>query len=363
MMTRPRVRTTAAGARALSAALVLALLPILLATQACLFSSSETGEKGVVRSESAEVYSSTAMVALKVATLKRGDQVQILKREKVTGPTYSVDWLNIRLNDDQETNGWVEARHVVSESVVGKAKEIAGSAEELPAFAVGRLKVNQKLRLAPGRDEDVAIMLMRGATFDIIGKAQTTFTPERQQKDGEEEAADEPATEEPEELTDTWYRVRLSDDQIIKGGWILAQSVSMEAPDEILHLEGDGRRFVGWQVVSTVKDDKLKQDRNNYVTLMRRAGLPDNVDFERVYFLFWDPDAHTYYAPYVESDLRGVFPIRQRDEGGRKIVAIQVLDQSDKPVPVEFEIVRSDKGRMTVRRLTPPVKGERLRGR
>ena len=42
-----------------------------------------------MRSEQADVYSSTALVALKVTTVKRGDTVEILRREPVTGPTYS----------------------------------------------------------------------------------------------------------------------------------------------------------------------------------------------------------------------------------------------------------------------------------
>jgi hypothetical protein len=363
MNTRPRLRSHAA--RALSAALALALAAPLLLAQGCLFGSSEEGEQGVVRTEKAEVYSSTAMVALKVATLKRGDEVRILKRESVTGPTYTVDWLNVRLKDDEGTSGWVEARHIVPDAVVEKSRQIAGTREEQPAFAVGRLKVNQKLRLGPARSEPAAVVLLRGATFEIIGKQQTSFTPEKKKKEGEEEAAaEEPATatEEPDEKTDTWYQVRL-DDPVIKGGWILAGSVSLEAPDEILHLEGDGRRFVGWQVVNTVHDDKLKADRNNYVTVMRRAGLPDAVDYERVYCLFWDPDAHTYYAPYVDSELRGVFPIRQREEDGKKIITLHVLNQANEPTPVDLQVIPSDKGKQMVRRVTGPIKGERLRGR
>ena len=63
--------------------------------------------------------------------------------------------------------------------------------------------------------------------------------------------------------------------------------------------------------------------------------------------------------PYVE-DLRGVFPIRQREEGGRKIVTTHVLDQADRKMPVEFEILPNERGRVTVRRITPPIPGERL---
>ncbi len=347
-----------------------ALLSSVILTDGCIFSNEKAIDEGVVRSEQADVYSSTALVALKVASVKRGDSVDILRREAVTGPTTTENWLQIRLHDDADTSGWIEARHVVSESVVKKTEEVAGT--DAP-IARGRLKVNQKLRLAAGRDSDVAAVLSRGTEFDIVGKQQTRFKPEKKARPGSEndnssDAADEPDEPDDDEdaQTDTWYRVRLDDSSIIHGGWLLAQSVSLQVPDEILHLEGEGRRFVAWQVVGSVTDSKLAErnpsdaKRNNYVTFMRRATAPDDVDFERIYCVFWDPDGHTYYAPYVESDLRGVYPISQREENGRKIVTLHVLDAQDTPQPVELEVVPNEKGRLTVRRLTGPIKGERI---
>lgn len=343
------------------------LLAASVLASGCIFSDESPIDEGVVRSEQADVYSSTALVALKVTTVKRGDTVDILRREAVTGPTSTENWLQIRLKSDTEMSGWIEARHVVSESVVKKTEEVAGNAGTEPAIARGRLKVNQKLRLAAGRDSDVAAILSRGTEFDIVGKGQTRYKPERKAKpEGEDDEAAPDEPEDEEAKTDVWYRVRLDEGAIIRGGWVLALSVSLEVPDEILHLEGEGRRFVAWQVVGTVNDAKLAAQspetakRNNYVTFMRRANAPDDVDFERIYCLFWDTDTHNYYAPYVESDLRGVFPITQREEGNRKIVTLNVLDERNEHVPVELEIALGEKGRYVVRRITPPIRGERI---
>jgi hypothetical protein len=357
---------------ALSYLLAGALLAVSLATGGCIFSHEKPIDEGVVRSEQADVYSSTALVALKVATVKRGDVVDIMRREAVTGPTSTENWLMIRLRDDADTSGWIEARHVVTEAVVKKTEEVAGNDA---ALARGRLKVNQTLRLSAGRDADGAAVLGRGTEFDIVGKTQLRSKPEKTNKsaasDNGADTADEP--DEPDDDDDTqtevWYRVRLDQGSIIRGGWLLGQSVSLEVPDEILHLEGEGRRFVAWQVVGSVTDVKLAETdpanakRNQYVTFMRRSNAPDDVDFERIYCLFWDPDAHTYYAPYVDSDLRGVFPISQREEGGRTIVSLNVLDDQNKPQKVELEVVPTDKGRLNVRRITPPIKGERISAR
>jgi uncharacterized protein YgiM (DUF1202 family) len=356
------IPSSSAGRRGL-----LALVAALLLTQACLFSDAESSQKGVVRSETADVYSSTALVALKVATVKKGDRVEILREESVTGPTYTERWLNVRLNGQEDTTGWIEERHVVSESVVTESVKIAGKPDETPAIARGRVKVNQRLRLAPGRDGDVATELKRGTEFEIIGKKQTTYRPEAKPKpkigadNRDEEQAEEldTALDEPEEKTEMWYQVRLGQDSIIKGGWILAQTVNLEVPDEILHLEGEGRRFVAWQTVGTVRDDR-QGEKNNYVTFMRRGNAPDDVDFERIYFIFYDPNTRNYYAPYVDSDLRGVFPVAQRDDANRRIVTAHVLNGQNEPAPVEFEILRSDKGKWLVRRITAPIPGERI---
>lgn len=340
-----------------------------LLLQGCLFSNVDKIDEGIVRAETADVYSSTALVALKVATVNRGQEVDILRRESVAGPTYTEEWLQIRLHDDAETSGWIESRHVVSQKIVEEAREAAGTEEELPTIARGRLKVNQRLRLAAGRDSDTAVVLPRGSEFDIIGKAQTTYKPEQKPKPGEddtEESATETEMEAPETRTDTWYRVRLDEGSIISGGWILAQSVSLQVPDEILHLEGDGRRFVAWQSVGTVMDTKIAQQdperakRSHYVTFMKRGGAPEEIDYERIYALFWDPSSHGYYAPYVESDLRGVFPITQRTEGDKTIVTAHVLDANNKPQPIEIEITPNQNGRTIVRRITPQIPGERL---
>jgi hypothetical protein len=352
--------------RLLSTAIACALLASTLLTSGCVFSGDVSAVDGIVRSEQADVYSSTALVALKVATLKRGDTVEILGSQAVTGATSTEQWLQIRLKGDEETSGWIEARHVVSQPVVDKTKEIAGDGTTDQPFARGRLKVNQKLRLAPGRDSEVAVVLARGTEFEVVGKEQTRFTPERKKAEPDEDEAPDTPEEEPETKTDTWYRVRLDEGAIVRGGWLLANSVSLEVPDEILHLEGDGRRFVAWHVVGSVVDQKLasrspnEAKRNHYATFQRRATVPDEVDFERIYFLFWDVDIHAYRSSYVESDMRGAFPISQRTEGNKRILTAHVLDAANRKIPVEFEVFVDEKGRTLARRITPPVMGERL---
>lgn len=351
--------------------LLVVLAVAALPAQGCLFFDVEPIDEGIVRTEQADVYSSTALVSLKVASVKRGDIVDILSRESVQGPTYTESWVQVRLRDDAETSGWLESRHIVSQSIVTKTAEIAGSPEALPALARGRLKVNQRLRLDVGREADVAAVLSRGTLFDIIGKQETTFKPEKKAKPAAgspeaEEAAGEDGADEPEEQKDVWYRVRLDEGSIVRGGWLLSRSVNLEVPDEILHLEGDGRRFVAWQAIGSVVDPKLAAQnpetatRHHYVTYMRRGSTPDEADFEWVYAVFWDVESHVYYSPFRDTELRGVYPLAMRKEGTRTVVTANVLDDQNQPVPVEYETWTDEKGRFSLRRITPPVRGEKI---
>ena len=357
--------------RRIPVAVALVLISIALPSWGCLFFGEEPIDEGIVRTELADVYSSTALVSLKVASVKRGDIVDILSRESVQGPTYTESWVQIRLRDDAETSGWLESRHVVSQSIVTKTAEIAGTAEGMPAMARGRLKVSQRLRLAVGRDADVAAVLSRGTEFDIIGKEESIYKPEKKSKpaagstEAEETATDEDAGE-PEEQKDVWYRVRLDDGSIVRGGWLLSRSVNIEVPDEILHLEGDGRRFVAWQAIGSVVDPKLAAQnpetatRHHYVTYMRRGSTPGEADFEWVYAVFWDVDSHVYYSPFRDVDLRGVYPLAMRKDGPRTILTAHVLDSQDQPTPVEYETWTDEKGRFSLRRITPPIPGEKI---
>jgi len=352
----------------LRAVLAVAVAGASLPASGCLFFDEKPIDEGIVRTEQADVYSSTALVSLKVASVKRGDVVDILRKESVQGPTYTETWLQVRLRDDAETSGWIESRHIVSQAIVSKTAELAGKPEELPALARGRLKVSQRLRLSAGRDADVAAVLQRGTEFDIIGKEQSTYKPEKKSKGGDlgDEAASEEDTGEPEEQTDVWFRVRLDQGSIVRGGWLLSASVNIEVPDEILHLEGDGRRFVAWQSIGTVTDPKLASQnpenatRHNYVTFMRRGSTPPEADFEWVYAVFWDAGSHTYYSPFRDTELRGVFPLSVREDNGRTIVTAHVLDEKDNPVPVEYETWTDEKGRYSLRRITAPVRGEKI---
>src|SRR5206468_1844576 len=115
-----------------------------------------------------ELHSSTAKVSRGVGELHRGDQVTVLERVE----DGSTNWAKLRGPNGQ--TGWVEAGYLVNQDVVERSRRLASETKEIPAQATGRSKAKLKLRLTPDRstEENVAMMLPAGTTFEIVDRAR-----------------------------------------------------------------------------------------------------------------------------------------------------------------------------------------------
>jgi len=329
-------------------------LSALLSAGGCGLVSPETPiDVAIVNSPKLKIRSSTAMVALDLAEVKRGDRLDVLEQAQVKTPTRIDEWYKVRTKDKNETIGWVKARELITKAVVDKVEELYEKSKEIPSQAQGRLKVQARLRIEPGGD--VAILLSKHTAVDIVGKARTTFKPAKQQS---AEDSDE-TTEEPEARTVLWYQVRLPDSEVLRAGWIGAQQIQLDVPDEILHLEGEGRRFTGWVVFDQTKSKKGEL-KNNYIGLMKSLETEGPIDFTRVWLLIYSPTEGRYTGPFIESGLRGVLPVTPGIQSGPKGFTIHELDADGKSVPIEYSAVRSDASHLTVKRLSPRIEVKRV---
>ncbi|HEX5735241.1 MAG TPA: SH3 domain-containing protein [Blastocatellia bacterium] len=315
----------------------------------CNVLSGETKiDEGIVIAPKEKIRSSTAMVALDLAEVKRGDRLEILEQAEVKTPTQTDEWYKVRTIGKDDIVGWIKARHVINKSVVDKINELFDKSKTVPAQGVGHLKVRTKLRMEPGGE--TATYLSRGTSVEVVAKARTTFKPEKQQTDD----ADEETVEEPETRTVLWYQVRLPETEVLRAGWVGAQQVQLDVPDEILHLEGEGRRFTGWVVFDQVRDRK-GEVRNNYIATMKSYSAEGPIDYTRLWVLIYAPDQGRYTGPYIEDGLRGVMPILVNPQSGRKGFTIYELDENGKTVPIEYEATRAGPSRLVVKRLAPKI--------
>ncbi|HWN98221.1 MAG TPA: SH3 domain-containing protein [Blastocatellia bacterium] len=321
----------------------------------CKLISGETKiDEGIVIAQKLTIRSTTAPAALPLAEVKRGDRLEILEQAEFKTPTRTNEWYRVRTKTKDATEGWVEARSVINKSIVDKSQELFEKSKSIPSQGIGRLKVQTRLRLTP--DGDVVTYLSRGMMVEIAGKTRTTFKPEKQHDSDDSDDSDEPETR-----TVIWYQVRLPESEVLRAGWVGAQQVQLDVPDEILYLEGEGRRFTGWVVLDHIKDKKgvLKE---NYIGLMKSLSTEGPIDFTRLWILTYSPEQGRYVGGGIFDGLRGVLPITLGTASGHKGFTIHELDENDKPVPAEYE-VRRDGSKIYVNRLTPKLQVKKPAGK
>jgi hypothetical protein len=309
-------------------------------------------DEGVVIAPKVTLRSSTAKVALPVAELKRGDRLDILEQGEVKTPTRIEEWYKVK-TAAQGDIGWIEARYVINKAIVDKTDALFQQAKDLPSQGQGRLKVQAKLRIeAAGA---VVTHLNRGTMVEIVGKARTTVKPDTSAdtSDAEDPEIDAPVK------TQLWLQVRMPDSEVIRAGWIGAQQVELDVPDEILHLEGDGRRFTGWIVYdqSRTKKGELK---NNYIGLMKSVTTVGPIDFTRLWFLNYSPDSGRYVNGGLDDGLRGVLPVTLGTATGGKGFTIHELDENGKSVAVSYEVARLSPEKVILKRTSPKIQIKKL---
>src|SRR6266850_3049690 len=138
-------------------------------------------DEGIVIAPKLKIRSSTALAALDLAEVKRGDRLEILEQAQVKTPTRTNEWYKVRMKTKEATEGWVEARYVINKSIVDKTQDLYEKSKGISSQGTGRLKVQTKLRAEPGGD--VITYLSRGTMVDIVGKTRTTIKPEKQEAD------------------------------------------------------------------------------------------------------------------------------------------------------------------------------------
>src|SRR6266702_8763369 len=150
---------------------------ILFGSALCLNACSAIASRnntGVVVARSAQIRSSTAVVAADLLEVNRGDTIDILDSIDIPDPsdnTKKERWYRVRGQDEVKTEGWIEARNIMPDNVLEKARKLADEDKNVPGQATGQLHASSNLRLTPDRsnNENIMMRLDSGSSFEIIG--------------------------------------------------------------------------------------------------------------------------------------------------------------------------------------------------
>ena len=376
------------GRPSLFATQLLLLATLLLGGCSTLASRSDTG---VVVSRSAQIRSSTAVVAADLLEVSRGDVVDILDSIDIPDPSDNSKkerWYRVRSHEGDKIEGWIEARNIMPDKVLENAQKLAEEDKGTPAQATGQLHAGSNLRLTPDRsnNENIMMRLDSGSSFEIIGwkrvpklKGSDSTESDTAPKAGSATAgankspqSDEDNQEE-QETTELWYKVRLSPTiSPAPEGWIFGKQVELMVPSDIIYYR-TGREFVAWRRLdddsndeaSTKGKDVAKESRPGSWVILERSSSKephklDEADFDRIYVLGYEKHDQDHYTAYRSPDVEGYLPLRTEGRGADKTFSVRIKDDSGKITEAKYSLYRDDRG---VMRVTAPgeVKGRRKR--
>src|SRR6185436_5946832 len=272
------------------------------------------GNTGVVVSRTAQIRSSTAVVAADLLEVSRGDTVDIVDSQEVPDPTDNSKkelWYRVRAQDVDKTEGWIEARNVMPEDVLEKSRKLAEEDKDTQSQATGQLHASSNLRLTPDRsnNENIMMRLDSGSSFEIVGwrrvptlkglePSESDTAPKRGTASTDGKRLDRSADEDQEsqETTELWYKVRISPAiSPAPGGWIFGKQVELTVPSDIIYYR-TGREFVAWRRLdeettedtsSTKTKDVAKEGRPGSWVILERSSSKEphkigEPDFDRI---------------------------------------------------------------------------------
>src|SRR5580765_5783844 len=347
---------------------------------------------GVVVARSAQIRSSTAVVAADLYEVKRGDTIDILDSVDVPDPSDNSKkerWYRVRGRDHENTEGWIEARNIMPDEVLAKSQKLSDEDKDLQGQATGQLHAGSNLRLSPDRsnNENIMMRLDSGSSFEIIGwkrvpklkgaegtesdtapKAGTASNSNKKVQGEDDENSED------KETTELWYKVRLSPSiSPAPEGWIFGKQVELTVPSDIIYYR-TGREFVAWRRLdedtsedsATKTKDVAKDTRPGSWVILEKSNPKDEPhkldepDFDRIYVLGYEKHDQDHYTAYRSQDVEGYLPLRIEGKGASKTFIVRVKDSSGQVKDMTFNLYRDDHG---VMRVTPPEQMKAARKR
>ncbi len=269
-----------------------ALLLVLIGA-ACKRGPLSTGEYVYVSAPQANLRDRIAAVYNKVATVKNGDRLMVLERQK--------RFVRVRTPNGEE--GWIEQRFVVPEETYKAFDKLAADNKNSPVQGRGVARNELNMHLTPTREGEALYRLAEGEKVDIIKRA----TAERPQKQAPVPTAPKPgekALPEPPKLYDDFWLVRNKDGRY---GWVLARMIDLDVPLEIAQY-AEGQRIQGAFVLDELQDGDKKVPQYLVLLTEPRDGMPFDYNQARVFT--WNLKKHRYETAYRERNFLGFFPVK-----------------------------------------------------
>lgn len=270
-----------------------------------------------------------AAVYNKTGTVKNGDRVQVLERDRRF----------VRVRTDSGAEGWIEQRYLVSQQVYEGFQKLAQQEQADPVQAMGTTRNDTNLHLEPGRETEHLYQLNQGTKVAVFKRA----VAEKMLPGAVASRAGEGTGEEskPPAILEDWWLIRDPQNHF---GWVLARMVDLDAPLDIAQY-AEGQRIVGYFVLNEVTDGNKKVPQ--YLVLLTEPKDGMTFDYNQVRVFTWNVKRHRYETAYREHNLDGVLPVTVSQENFEK----------EGTLPAFVLRVKDDSGNVSERRykLNTPI--------
>src|SRR6202167_6130141 len=300
-------------------ALLVALAAVLLlGGSACKGRGRRVLEVNYVSVAEATLRDRVATIYNRVGTVKNGERVEVLEREK----RFS------RVRTASGTEGWIEQRYLVDQQTYDSLQKLTQDNLNDPVQSPGVLRNETNLHITPAREAEHLYQLSAGAKVSVLKRA----TAEKQPGAAPAPVKTTKAPSGP--VLEDWWLVRDSQNRI---GWVLARMVDIDVPLDIAQY-AEGQRFVAFFVLDQVQDTGKEGTGKNvaqYLCVLTEPhdGLP--YDFDQIRVFTWNVRKHRYETAYREHGLDGVLPVTVTSEnfdkeGTLPVFIVRVKDDSGK---------------------------------
>jgi uncharacterized protein YgiM (DUF1202 family) len=288
-------------------------------------------ETAYVSAPQAFLRDQVAAVYTKTGTVKNGEAVQVLGRDR--------RFVHVRTASGAE--GWIEQRYLISQQTYDAFRKLAQQEQDNPVQSIGITRNQTNIHFEPDRDSDHLYQLDQGVKISILKRATSekpvaTATPKVPPPPGSLGERTGPAMED-------WWLVR---DQQGHTGWVLSRMVDIDVPLEIAQY-AEGQRIVASFVLNQLKD--AVNNVSQYLVLLteNKDGMP--FDYNQIRVFTWNVRRHRYETAYRERNLDGVLPVTVSKENFEKegelpVFVLRVKDEdgntSERKYKLNTPIVR-----------------------
>jgi SH3-like domain-containing protein len=305
-------------------------------------------EMAYVSAPQAFLRDQVAAVFNKTGTVKNGEAVQIIGRDRRFA----------RVRTSAGVEGWLEQRYLVSQETYDAFQKLAQQAHDAPVQATAIAHNQTNIHLQPERDAEHLYQVEQGAKLSLMKRASSEkplpggaqAKPVSTEKEAQSSRAVAPVMED-------WWLIR---DEAGHAGWVLGRMLDVDIPLEIAQY-AEGQRTVASFVLDQVSDGDKQVPQYLVLLTENKDGMP--FDYNQIRVFTWNVKRHRYETAYRERNLNGVLPVTLshenfENEGDLPVFVIRVKDDAGNVIDRKYKL-----NTPIVRRVLAPGEQKEAAGR